>query len=198
MNVELNETEPRWVVTETDLFSSDITREQAILRRIKGNIRRELALNSMDIDGPDSVPEEWRAHELAEELKCLLQQQHPRARGGEDLPDLMEGEVEVARMTLANSVHGEVTSLRAQRNPDDNRILFRMDDEYGTEFSLPELDAEQGISVRQVLDLFTEADPSPTDTECEVQFQSWFFPDLDQLANEGGIGVDTGSKNLNT
>jgi hypothetical protein len=70
-------------------------------------------------------------------LKNWLGRQNPQFRGGEDLPDLENGEVEIARLTLANSVHGEVTSLRAKLTKEDGKISLRMVDEYESEIKLP-------------------------------------------------------------
>ncbi len=46
---------------------------------------------------------------------------------GEYLPDLEEGEIEIARVTL-DSVTGDVISIRARRTPE--KILYQMVDEY--------------------------------------------------------------------
>ena len=48
--------------------------------------------------------------------------------GGEDLPDLEDGEVDIAPLSRTNSVHVEVTSLHAKLDGDG--VLLRMLDEY--------------------------------------------------------------------
>src|SRR4051812_30143020 len=88
-------------------FKPAATVEEAILRRIKGNYRRLFVSRTMQRQGLESVPEAWQEHNISENLKALLGQQNPRFRGGEDLPDLEATEVEVARLTLVDSVHGE-------------------------------------------------------------------------------------------
>lgn len=51
---------------------------------------------------------------------------------GMDLPDLLPNEVEIARLTYTQTVHCEVTSVRAQRW--GQRIFYRIVDEYGEQF----------------------------------------------------------------
>jgi hypothetical protein len=137
--------------------------------------------------GLTSIPDAWTASSLPEPLKSMLSGRHPRARGGEDLPDLAQGEVEIARMTLANSVHGEVTSLRATPGTTRGKILFRMVDEYQTDIELPISIATASLSAEKVLAMFRDSDPSQTETGCQIEFQSFFYPDLDKVASQMGL-----------
>jgi hypothetical protein len=165
-----------------DYFSTPPTPEETALRRIKGNFRRQFVAEAIQSEGLDSIPPPWLEHDLSMSLKDLLGAQAPDARGGEDLPDLDEGEVEIARLALTNAVHGEVTSLRARRSPNGNEILLRMVDEYETCFELPYDRVESPLTSEQVIELFRDADPSPLDTSCEVELQSFFHNDLGDLA----------------
>ena len=167
-----------------DYFEQVADPAEAALHRIKGNYRRSFVAQAIENDGIESVPEAWLDHSLSEVLKNMLGSQHPQARGGEDLPDLEDGEVEIARLTLANSVHGEVTSLRARPGENDS-ICYRMVDEYETEFGLPMESCKAPLSRSEVLAMFDDAEPSPTDTECEVLFQSFFYPDLNSASEQG-------------
>jgi len=165
-------------------FAPAPTAEESVLRIIKGNYRRQFVGKSMEEDGVDSVPPAWKEHNLSEVLRGFLGGQHPRARGGEDLPDLEEGEVEIARMSLVDSVHGEVTSLRARHEND--QILYRIVDEYGTEIDLPYGETKAPLTTEQVIEMFRDCEPSQTETECEVEFQSFFYDDLDDVAAKLG------------
>ena len=167
-----------------DYFASVEDPAEAALRRIKGNYRRAFVARAIDQDGLGSIPEAWLDHSLSEALKNMLGSQHPQACGGEDLPDLEVGEVEIARLSLVDSVHGEVTSLRARRE-EDGSISYRMVDEYETEFELPIQSSLAPLSAEEALAMFADADPSPTDTECEVMFQSAFYPDLNGPIERG-------------
>jgi hypothetical protein len=161
-----------------DYFSPPSNADEAVLRGIKGNFRRNFVGQAISTDGLGSIPAAWKAHDISEILKGMLQAQHPTARGGEDLPDLEDDEVEIARMTLANSVHGEVTSLRAAPGATPGEIVFRMVDEYETDIEVPITSATAPLTAEEVIRMFTESEPSSTETECEIEFQSYFYPDL--------------------
>jgi len=173
------------IIRPMDYFEAAPTREEAVLRIIKGNFRRQFVGQGMRDAGIDGVPSAWREHNLSEVLRGFLGGQHPRARGGEDLPDLKDGEVEIARMTLANSVHGEVTSLRAKRK--GATISLRLVDEYGTKIELPFRTCDEPLTAEQVIELFRDCEPSQTATECTVEFQSFFYADLDEVAEKLGF-----------
>lgn len=168
-----------------DYFEPAPTAEEETIRRIKGNYRRQFVAHSADEDGFDSVPPAWKEHDVSEVLKNFLQQQHPQARGGEDLPDLEDGEVEIARLSYTDSVHGEVTSLRARRGTASGQILLRMVDEYAAEITLARESTSEALTAEEVIALFREADPSPMDNDCEVSLTSFFYPDLDGLYASG-------------
>ena len=169
-----------------DSFVSPRTEEDATLRRIKGDFRRSMVLEAITPDGLGSIPQPWLAHELSEDLKQVLGAQEPGHRGGEDLPDLLENEVEIARLSLV-SVHREVTSLRA-RDVGGGRILLRLVDEYETECVLPRSESMEPLTADEVVALFCDADPSPAETGCEFALSSAFYPDLDAVARRLGLG----------
>jgi hypothetical protein len=168
-------------------FEPAPTAEEEIVRRIKGNYRRRLVSRAMRDQGTNSIPDLWKNHEFSEVLKNWLGRQNPQFRGGEDLPDLENGEVEIARLTLANSVHGEVTSLRAKLTKQDRKISLRMVDEYESEIKLPYQLANMPLTWEQVIGLFRDADPSVTKFGCEIEFQSFFHADLDEVAQRLGV-----------
>jgi hypothetical protein len=170
-----------------DYFSPATSPEEQALRRIKGNFRLQFVRRSIAEDGLDSVPSAWLDHDISEVLKNMLQAQHPQARGGEDLPDLNKDEVEIARLTLANSVHGEVTSLRARPESEGSGIALRMVDEYGAEITLPAPHVPLPLTPEEIVSLFQAADPSPTETSCEVRFHSWFYPNLNEVAGAANM-----------
>lgn len=174
--------------------SNPIERE---LRRIKGTFRR-MRSREMVESGESPVPE-MLTHDLDEHLKIALQTQvGSQARGGEDLPDLLDGEVEVARITYTQTVHGEVVSLRAIRVGDD-RLALRLVDEYGTEFALPFDEVNESISAEKVVAIYLTSTPSPADVG-PFQVLSDVIPDIqtafgrameiaDTLAAPRGIGA---------
>lgn len=165
-----------------DYFSPPATPAQAALRCAKGNTRRAMLASALERgDTLDSIPDAWLQHDLPEFNKALLQQMHPRARGGEDLPDLLEGEVEIARITLADSVHGEVTSLRA-RKVAKKEIRLTLVDEYETEYSLPREKFDRPLTEVELLQLLAATDPCRLRSSCQLRLDSSFYPALDETA----------------
>ena len=174
-----------------DYFKTVLSAEEDVLRRIKGNYRRSFVGAAIKDQGLDSVPEAWTTHDLSSNLKNLLQQQHPAARGGEDLPDLETGEVEIARLSLTNSVHGEVTSLRAKQAEQGGQIILRMVDEYESEIALPRSLIDGALASEEVVCLFRDADPSPVETQCKFEFHSFFYDNLNEVAAKLSIKQPT-------
>jgi len=161
---------------------------ETALHRIKGNMRRAMVLAAIEHDGFDTIPERWLAHDLTDDLKGQLGWQQPNYRGGEDLPDLLDGEVEIARVSLVDSVHGEVTSLRARKDGDDESILLRIVDEYGDiEYELERDTFHTPRTAAEVLEVFKNSEPCACSSSCEQRFSSNFYPGLDELADELNI-----------
>jgi hypothetical protein len=165
-----------------DYFAKPKSLEEAVIRRIKGDHRKAFIAEAITRDGLDSIPPQWTAHELDEMFKMMLMSRNPRNRGGEDLPDLGEGEVEIARVSLADSVHGEVTSLRVRR--DGNAMALRLVDEYQTEFDLPTDRIERPFTDRELVEFLADCKPCPFETECRLRVASPFHQSLKSLLNE--------------
>ena len=87
----------------------------------------------------------------------------------------------------ANSVHGEVTSLHAKLTKEDGKISLRMVDEYESEIKLPYQLANMPLTSEQIIGLFRDADPTATKYGCEIEFQSFFHTDLDEVAQRLGV-----------
>jgi len=165
---------------DIDYFAPPEMTEVGILMRIKGNYRRYFVACEIRDNGLDSVPEEWRQESLTEPFKALLGSRNPSYRGGEDLPDLEPGEVEIARVQMVTSVHGEVTSLRARRVGE--HIALRLVDEWGTDFTLPETVIERPFTAAKLAWFLSECDPSPLESSCQLGVDSWFYPKLQAAA----------------
>ena len=170
-----------------DYFAPVTDPVEACLRQVKGNYRRQFLSAAIEGEGLESVPLPWREHELSPLFKEVLQRQDPRARGGEDLPDLDENEVEIARLTLADSVHGEVASLRARKEPAATMIQLRLVDDCGEEIEIPCEQSPAALSAEQVSECFRQSDPCQTETDCEIEFQSFFYQDLNDVATSMGV-----------
>jgi hypothetical protein len=159
-----------------DYLAEPPTIELAVLMRIKGSWRRLMVAREMKQHGLLSVPDLWRGESIPETLKSMLAAPDPRRRGGEDLPSLAPGEVEIARLQLLDTVHGEVTSLRARR--DGARIALRLVDEQRTDFRLPHATIDRPFTSEELMQFLRACHPSPFRSDLRSGLSSWFHPDL--------------------
>jgi hypothetical protein len=85
-----------------------------------------------------------------------LESIHPMFRGGNYLPDMDEGEVEVARIEIASTTH-DVTCLFAKM--ENGKIKFRVVDEYGgdTLNSPTEVTTDEPMNLKEMTEFFLSA-----------------------------------------
>lgn len=165
---------------EIDYFGDSLSDDDQLLVRIKGDHRRGLIRTHLEDESAEEIPAIWQAHDLTPEFRDFLGAQFPGARGGEDLPDLLEGEVEIARMTL-DSIHCEVTSLRAL-DLGGGRYSLRMVGEYEEiVYELPKTEFDRPLTCKEVVALFADAEPSPLDLECGGELSSFFYPEIEAV-----------------
>lgn len=107
----------------------------------------------------------------------------PAAMGsGMDLPDLLPNEVEIARLTYTQTVHCEVTSVRAQRW--GHRILYRIVDEYGATFDCSPDRSSEPLSLGELIALIDGAAGDSTTS------QGLFFGSLQNALDDGEMQVE--------
>src|SRR6056297_2582198 len=95
--------------------------------RILGNRRQEA--------DQETLPPMLRGESLSREFKNLLSLTvGPAARGGEDLPTLSEGQIELVRFQYTQTIHQEAWSFRARQGRE--RIRYAIEDEYELDVSL--------------------------------------------------------------
>ena len=135
----------------------------AIVAGIRGQNRREMARDFLAGRAPDWLGEidaGLLEDVLDEETRDALGASHPSWMGGEYLPDLLPGEVEIARVVLA-SVLQDVISIRARRRRGGRRILYRVVDEYGEPgepgWTCRPASSVQPLATGQVIDLIETA-----------------------------------------
>jgi hypothetical protein len=124
-----------------DSYWPDIAGDEAIVGRIKGTARRDIATRVLDGEQLERLGDDdlYRGamefvldDKLPEEARDSWGRIHPMLMGGEYLPDYENGEVAIARIEL-RSTTGDVIELRAQREGD--QILYRAVDEYPEHFA---------------------------------------------------------------
>jgi hypothetical protein len=137
---------------------------------IAGHERREM-VKRLIADG-EEVPDGLDASRLEPELREAWGAMHPMNMGGEYLPPMFDGEVEIARISL-RSVTGDQISVRARRNGD--RIRYRIVDEY------PE-NGETYI-------------PHPRTSTCRLTLGE-LVTMIDEATDEGGVAIGALACNL--
>jgi len=168
-----------------------------VLSSIKGADRRAYV---------KAMLEQGRAHELRDdaiepsltpERRRAVGAIHPSAMGGEYLPDLMQNEVEIARITIASTMQ-DVTCVYARRGKD--RIHYRVADEYEGDtltgkktrtskqpLTLAELSDFflRGWNLLEVLEMNSLGEPSRAD-EARAFFdaESEFYPGFKHLIEQ--------------
>lgn len=104
----------------------DATGTKTFIAGIKGSARRRIA-HSAITSGLPGVPEGLFDASLGDQARAAWGRVHPTSMGGEYLPDLEMGEVEIARLEL-QSTTADVISVRAHR--DGSGIRYQIVDEY--------------------------------------------------------------------
>jgi len=101
--------------------------EKHLLARIKGAERKAALKEFIDAKLLDAIPDFLAQSALSDDERQALGRIHPAFMGGEYLPDLLQKEVAIMRITIASTTQ-DVTSVYARRGK--NRIYYRVVDEY--------------------------------------------------------------------
>jgi hypothetical protein len=119
---------------------------------IAGETRREIFRALIQADS--QVPDGLDAAVLDDEMRVAWGRLHPSNMGGEYLPPLRNGEVEIARISLA-SVTADQISVRAQRS--GKRIVYRIVDEYESGYICRPAGSTSTLSLRELIALLESA-----------------------------------------
>ena len=130
-------------------YWNDETLEQAILKNIKGDFRREEIRKAIAAGTLEAIPEEILKEALSENVRRFTGRIHPRFMGGEYLPDLEATEVEIARIALRSTTF-DVISVRARRTA-KGTILYRVVDEYEGDFQLSRKRSKKPMGLREMI-----------------------------------------------
>jgi TPR repeat protein len=123
---------------------------------VKGELRKRQALEDNEVDHFD--PEIF-SESLSDEHRAAVGKVHPWFMGGEYLPNLLENEVEIARITKKSTTM-DVVSIRARKTK--HRILYRIVDEYEPDlweeqYSLTKKTSIKPLSLRELIELIDRA-----------------------------------------
>jgi hypothetical protein len=119
---------------------------------IAGEARRQIVRAMLEWDAP--IPAGLDAAELDESMLEAWGRMHPSHMGGEYLPPLRKGEVEIARISLA-SVTSDQISVRARRVRE--RTCYRVVDEYSTKYVCRPASSDAPLSLRELIAVMESA-----------------------------------------
>jgi hypothetical protein len=163
--------------------------------RVKGELRRQTA---MDMATFGEFDQEVMSLALAEEHRRAAGAIHPHFMGGEYLPDYLDGEVEIARVTLASTTM-DVTSIRAHKvgGGYEYRVVDEYEDERETEFDVQPKSSDEPLTLGQVIDIIETCElvSGPRDMNLEggataeeifnfATVTSVFYPSLEVFFSE--------------
>ncbi len=177
----------------------------ASLVHVKGQRRREMLREHLLTGEPVLAPEWVEALgqcSLSRSDARLLAGKHPTWIGGEDLPDFLRGEVEIARIVL-RSVTLDVLSIRARREMRGTLVprpiwRYRMVDEYNSTFAVTPVASVETLTEETLIGLIAGAaaaqfpadgrsfpdrlrgDLDPDVGEAFVLVESLFYPGLSE------------------
>jgi hypothetical protein len=129
-----------------------------LLSRIRGKTRQQIARRIYEREGFRGLNEFLVKEGLNDEERSAWGGVGPWCLGGEFLPGLYEGEVEIARISMASTTRDQI-SVRALRL--DGAIHYRIVGEYEEDESmrheLPFQHSEQPLTLRELIDLIDGA-----------------------------------------
>jgi hypothetical protein len=159
---------------------------------IMGKVRRDLVRHRL-AEG-EKVPPELALPVLCPEIRDALGKLHPMLMGGEYLPPMRDGEVEIARISL-QSVTADQISVRARRTA--SGIAYSVVDEYYCDhsFTVRPRTSREPLSMRRLVAMVDGAcddggaamspivahvanGGSPEEYRDFVAVESDFYPDL--------------------
>ena len=153
-----------------------------LLATVKGTQRRS-SIEKLIAEGNVLDVEDWLAHSsLDNDTRVLIGKFHPVFMGGEYLPDLNEGEVEIARIELASTT-ADAISIRATKH--NSRIYYSVQDEYSTEFKVKPEWSKTPLTCSQIINLIETA------TDTKYGERSLGLRSLDDLYRKHGVDLDT-------
>jgi hypothetical protein len=131
-------------------YFNNLSFEQKIGSKVKGEIRRKVALNKIKTE---TYPPELVGRRLNSFIREKQGKIHPHLMGGEYLPDMSSDESEICRIVL-NSTTMDVISIKAKI--ENAKINYRVSDEYEDEeifaYSLKHITSQKPLSMSLLIE----------------------------------------------
>lgn len=177
-----------------DTFFRPQKLEQHLLSKVKSAVIRK-RLQALFAQGRHAEVRDLLTTEaLSARDRKALEEFHPMYMGGNYLPDTEDGEVEIARISIASTT-SDVTCVYAR--PDEGAIHYRVVDEYGgdTLQGCAEAQTDKPMTLGEFAEFFMRAWPLidlldmsfEGDQAGALDFfsaESDFYPDFDQLCRQ--------------
>lgn len=154
-------------------WPDSLTPEQR-LSCIRGKQRQDIARQLYKESGFTALNEFLVRDGLTEEERCAWGAVAPACMGGEYLPELDEGEVEIARISMASTTSDQI-SVRAR--PEGERIRYRIVGEYEEDESmrqqLPVDITDQPLTLDELMDMIEGASAGESPYPGGIFSSSW-------------------------
>jgi len=124
--------------------------QEQLLSRIQGESRRTIARDILATKGFAGLNAFFARETLDDEERRYWGLVHPQCMGGEYLPQLGIGDVEIARISLASTT-GDQISIRASHAGE--KIRYEVCDEYESEFELAFAESKQPLTLGELIQL---------------------------------------------
>ncbi len=149
---------------------------EQLLTRIRGKRRQDIARQLYKARGFPALNEFLVSEGLSEEDRSAWGAVGPWCMGGEYLPKLDDGEIEIARISLASTTADQI-SVRARR--DGERIRYRIVGEYEEDEAmrqqLPFDVTDQPLSLGELMDMIEGANTSDSTCPVGIFSSSWIM-----------------------
>ena len=134
-------------------WPESLTQEQ-LISRIEGKERQDIARSILNNEGFAGLTAFIAGEELNEEERQAWGNIHPMFMGGEHLPSLDEGEVEIVRISLQSTI-GDQISIRAKQQ--NGMIVYRVasehDDNEDMRYQIPFDRSEEPLTLEEMVKL---------------------------------------------
>jgi hypothetical protein len=159
-----------------DTYWPESPTPELLLSRIRGKVRQDIARRRYAEHGFSALEEFLVKDRLSDEERDAWGAVDPSCLGGEYLPDLLDGEVEIARISMASTTRDQI-SVRARRQ--DEVIRYRIVDEYGDEdsngYDLPFETTARPMTLLELMDLIEGAGARGNETPGGLFTANWQY-----------------------
>ena len=135
-----------------ETYWPDSLSQEMLISRIKGKARQEIARGILRREGFTRLPDFLARAELTDEQRDVWGRMHPGFMGGEFLPNLEDGEVEIVRISLESTTNDQI-SIRARKT--NGKIRYRAasehDEDEAMRYVLPFDESQDPLTLAELI-----------------------------------------------